>query len=339
METNINYAPIHSKQPIFDVQCHPSQPLLAVGVFGGIVRVFRYAAEPDTPQLVANLKPHKKSIRSLSFSADGTTLYTGSKDKAIKGISVGETKVAWKRIDAHSHCVCALQHLSHTSNSFSNPEFSTLLASGDENGTIKIWDTRTPKNVKCFNDGADFISSFLWHPQSYTLLAGSGDGSLYSYDFRSASTTFSTVSEDLGDEILSLSLLKNGSKLLAGTLGGDILIYDWNYFGDFSDKLVGHPDAVESIVKIDEDTVLTSSDDGIIRIVSVLPNQLLGVLGEHGQFPVERMSKSYDGQVLASTSHDNCVKLWDLSVFYEDGDEEVMDEEVKPEGEGFFDGL
>ncbi len=32
-----------------------------------------------------------------------------------------------------------------------------------------------------------------------------------------------------------------------------------------SDRFPGHPDSVEAILKIDEDTVLTGSSDGLIR--------------------------------------------------------------------------
>lgn len=44
----------------------------------------------------------------------------------------------------------------------------------------------------------------------------------------------------------------------------------------------------------DEDTVLTGSQDGLIRIISILPNRMLGVVGEHGDFPVEALALSHD---------------------------------------------
>ena len=37
------------------------------------------------------------------------------------------------------------------------------------------------------------------------------------------------------------------------------------------------------MVSFDADTVLTGSADGLIRIVGILPNALLGVVGEHAQ--------------------------------------------------------
>ena len=34
------------------------------------------------------------------------------------------------------------------------------------------------------------------------------------------------------------------------------------------------------MLKVDESTVLTGSSDGLIRVVSLMPNRLLGVVGD-----------------------------------------------------------
>jgi len=72
-------------------------------------------------------------------------------------------------------------------------------------------------------------------------------------------------------------------------------------------------------VKIDEDTVLTGSSDGIVRVIGVLPNKMLGVVGEHGDMPVERMALSLDRTSLATASHDHTIKLWDVKDLFEEG--------------------
>lgn len=37
------------------------------------------------------------------------------------------------------------------------------------------------------------------------------------------------------------------------------------------------------MVAFDADTVLTGSADGLIRIIGILPNAMLGLVGEHAQ--------------------------------------------------------
>ena len=53
------------------------------------------------------------------------------------------------------------------------------------------------------------------------------------------------------------------------------------------------------MVAFDADTVLTGSADGLIRIIGILPNAMLGLVGEHAQV---RLSRS-GGLDLASRHH------------------------------------
>lgn len=41
-----------------------------------------------------------------------------------------------------------------------------------------------------------------------------------------------------------------------------------------------------AVLAYDDDSVLTGSSDGLIRILSIQPNRMLGILGEHsGEHP------------------------------------------------------
>ena len=76
------------------------------------------------------------------------------------------------------------------------------------------------------------------------------------------------------------------------------------------------------MLKVDESTVLTGSSDGLIRVISLMPNQLLGVVGDHDDFPVETMRYSVDRTLVASLSHDLVVRFWDVSCFLDDVDDQ-----------------
>ena len=64
--------------------------------------------------------------------------------------------------------------------------------------------------------------------------------------------------------------------------------------------------------------MLTAGGDGCIRIVSILPNKLIGVLGSHDDDePIEDMALSPDKQMLATIAHDSVVQLWSLAALHE----------------------
>ena len=113
--------------------------------------------------------------------------------------------------------------------------------------------------------------------------------------------------------------MKRGRKTLAGSQTGVLNVFDYGKWEEPSDRFPGHPGSVDAIVKIDEDTVLTGSSDGIVRVIGVLPNKMLGVVGEHGDMPVERMALSLDRTSLATASHDHTIKLWDVKDLFEEG--------------------
>lgn len=49
------------------------------------------------------------------------------------------------------------------------------------------------------------------------------------------------------------------------------------------------------------------------RAVNILPNRVIGSVGQHLGEPIEQLAKSRTGQLLASCGHDQKVKFWDIS--------------------------
>ena len=227
-----------------------------------------------------------------------------------------------------------------------------LLATGDDYGGVRVWDERLcggnnssqfsgkrPKGcVLEWNQQEDYISGIEYYAHSNgknndgnnILLSTSADGSLGVYDLRmnkGAVADTTRKSDHLDDELLSLCVLKSGKKVVCGTQTGALSIFSWGTWGDISDRFPGHPSSVETLLKVDENTLLTGASDGVIRVVQIHPDKLLGILNDgenefdgHGGNSVEKLAYNSNRDIVGSVSHDNFVRLWDARILKDDDD-------------------
>ena len=100
---------------------------------------------------------------------------------------------------------------------------------------------------------------------------------------------------------------------------GCIYVFKWDWFGDCKDRILGHPNSIDSMIKLDENTILTGSEDGFLRGVSIYPNKIINILGNHSEddehFPIQKIALSGCRNFVASCSHDNSIKFYEISNF------------------------
>lgn len=175
--------------------------------------------------------------------------------------------------------------------------------------------------VASFANNRDYITDFAFYKD--TVLASSSDGTLSAYRVSGQYSKFTLVksSDDQEDELLSMVVMKNGKKVVSGTTCGVLNVWSFGTWGDVSDRFPGHPQSIDALLKIDEDTLLTGCSDGYIRAVQIHPDQLLGVIGYHDNgYPIETLRFSSNRAYIGSISHDEILHLWDASILSEDAD-------------------
>ena len=107
----------------------------------------------------------------MSFSPDGTTLASGSRDKTVKLWDV-ETKQNIATLVGHTYWVKSV--------SFS-PD-GTTLASGSRDKTVKLWDVETKQNIATLVGHTYWVRSVSFLPDGTTLASGSFDGTSILWD-------------------------------------------------------------------------------------------------------------------------------------------------------------
>ena len=316
--------PISCPCAVFDIAFNSRADVLAIALVDGSVSLHSVSRGGAPPKALASSTPHNASIRSLRFSADGSSLICASADGVVSLLDSTGAAV-WRGGTSGSTPVNVVEPMGS----------GGIFAAGDESGAVKIWDSRAagagaPRPVT-FEKQEDVITALLWDAARGTLLAASGDGTLGVYDLRKAPGKLAARTAPDGEELLSLAALKSGALAVAGTQDGVLLSWDWGAWGDESrgvsggaKRFTGHPESIDAMLVIDDDTLVTGSSDGLIRLVTVAPNKLVGIIGEHGDEddPVERLAWSRDRSIIASTGHDDTVRFWDVAYLFEDDEDD-----------------
>ena len=141
----------------------------------------------------------------------------------------------------------------------------------------------------------------------------------------------------------------SGSKVVVGTQLGILSIFNRSKgWGDCVDRVPGHPSSIDALCPLpssypsSHSTILTGSSDGLLRAVQLLPTKLLGVIADHGEFPIERIAvdKAGEGRWVGCVGHEDVLRLTDLKEVFEDEDREEGGEggkggvgEVEEDGE------
>ena len=330
---------------VFAVDLHPTQNLLAYGTIDGTVSIYSYSKTQTSVEcnLFSSSNPHSSSCRSLCFSKTGSQLHSVSSDMSLQIIDVKTGKRITRKRDAHKSAINVVQSLTED-----------LICTGDDNGIIKLWDLRAKRQIVEFKH-QDYITDFQFSAEKNVLLSSSGDGCLGAWDTRKHKGLGMSGCQD--DELLNICIARNSTKVISGTSSGKlnhnlgvILLFSWNQWGDTTDRFPGHPSSVSSVIasKNDDSTLYTASGDGMIRSIHILPNSLVGVIGDCGDnFPIEVMRLGSCGDILVTCSHDESIKFWNTdlmggSAISKDlagnsdssgGDSDILTDKAEPHGQ------
>lgn len=127
---------------------------------------YRYGS--DKTEEIHSSEHHDSALRSILYNRDGSCLYTASKDKSVAVLDSATWAVKKHYVNAHDtsvYSLCAIND--HT------------FASGDDDGTLKIWDVRRDKAVFSIKRGEETINAMIVDDAGKTLVAALNDGSIY----------------------------------------------------------------------------------------------------------------------------------------------------------------
>ena len=194
-----------------------------------------------------------------------------------------------------------------------------IFASGDFKGCITLFDKRQKSPIKIFKEQTEEITDILFEPNRPNfLLSSSIDSTLCVYDINKLSLY--ALSDKLDEDLNCMLSFKNGNHILCGSEEGNILIFNWDWFGDFKDMIKGHPEGINDMDKYDENIFFTGTEDGFVRICTMYPKGVRGILKNKNKNneknkikDVNKIKISRDKKNVITCSGIDCLRMFDIS--------------------------
>lgn len=257
----------------------------------------------------ASFLGHEGSVFVCAVSGDGQLVVTGGQD---------DRGFVWRLDTGEPVFECGGHGDSVTGAAFNHD--STLVATADMAGAVRVWGVGDRQKVWDFETGSD-LHWIDWHPRANVLLAGTVDGTVWMWQVPSGQckTLRGPHSGCCAGRALS-----DGKRAVAGYEDGSVRVWDLKG-ASVVHALTGAPQAhstpVTCLATGGGDLVASAALD--VRLLHAGTGRLLATLAAGGPTSgagddsVEALC--FDGQqrLLAAGMLSGCLSLWDLGTLVE----------------------
>jgi len=279
---------------VFDIAISPDGGTLAAGGSSNMVKLWDVATGEQMGSIT--LSTDVVYVGSLAFSSDGKAL-------ATPGFYPNPVQL-WDVTNGKLIANFSSEEPFHIFNLIFSPD-GRMLASGDWNGAVHLWDVASGQVLRTLNGHTESIESLAFSPDGRLLASGSFDGSVILWDVNSGQNIHSL--EGHTDSVDGVVFSPDGSMIASGSQDNSVILWDagngqqlYRISADFH---------VSSIAFSPDGKILAFTDPIEIKLWDIEKKEIVATLDGHTQ-AVRTVIFTPDGKKIISGSIDTTVKLW-----------------------------
>ncbi|NDJ75074.1 MAG: WD40 repeat domain-containing protein [Chloroflexi bacterium] len=189
---------------------------------------------------------------------------------------------------------------------------STMLAVGEDDGWLHIWDTRTNEVVHAIYACYDTVSTIAFKPNNVIVAAGCQDSNVRLFSLADGMLVARHSMHDAN--VLSLAFSPDGNTLASSSVFGDILLWEpergytpddfvtWQSSGGYVRTLAFSPNG---------GVLAAGTQDGLVQMFNSDTGETIHLLQGHSTY-VGRVAFSANGWTLISSGRDGII-YWDVA--------------------------
>ena len=184
-----------------------------------------------------------------------------------------------------------------------------LLATGDVNGEIRLWQVADSKLLLICKGHAGWVHSVTFSPDGRMLSSGSSDHTVKLWKVADGRCMKTLAGHN--QRVRSLAFSPDGTTLASGSSDCTVRLWDANS-GQCLKIFSGHNSYIWSVTfSPDGMTLASGSEDRTVKLWDIRTGECWQTLSGHSRW-VRSVAFSPQGKILASGSGDRTVKLWDV---------------------------
>ena len=285
---------------VWAVAFSPDSSAVASGGGSGDNAVVLWDWASQQPRQV--FREHTAGVCSVSFSADGHELASGSNDRTIvvRGLKEGSTA---RVLRGHADTVWSVCY---------SPTETNRLASASQDKMVKMWDTSTLECTATFEGHQHAVACVTFSPDGQTLATGSWDNTVRVWKVHGTAAV--CVLRGHKYCAWTLAFMPDGQTLVSGSHDRSVRLWDLGSRTCIA-RLLGHQREVSAVQVLpmrsgSGDLLLASAgEDRMIKVWDLASKQCVCTWPAHEQ---EIYTLAAAGRNLVSGSEDRCIKLWRL---------------------------